>query len=112
MNIIIVAEGAIDKHGKPITSEDIKTVSDKRAYVILLLFCLALRSLTGRQKVPFNLALKGQGAIVRRRIKPSILSSTVVLNLCYSGVFELQFPETPASRVDGEGFWELQSKNI
>lgn len=27
LNIIIVAEGAIDKHGKPITSDDIKTVS-------------------------------------------------------------------------------------
>ena len=36
----------------------------------------------------------------------------VVLNLCYSGVFELQLPETPASRAEGEGFWELQSKNI
>lgn len=27
LNIIIVAEGAIDKNGKPITSEDIKNVS-------------------------------------------------------------------------------------
>lgn len=27
LNIIIVAEGAIDKHGKPITSEDVKNVS-------------------------------------------------------------------------------------
>lgn len=27
LNIIIVAEGAIDKQGKPITSEDIKNVS-------------------------------------------------------------------------------------
>lgn len=27
LNIIIVAEGAIDKTGKPITSEDIKNVS-------------------------------------------------------------------------------------
>lgn len=27
LNIIIVAEGAIDKHGKPITSDDIKNVS-------------------------------------------------------------------------------------
>nr|XP_060618933.1 ATP-dependent 6-phosphofructokinase, muscle type isoform X1 [Anolis sagrei ordinatus] len=30
LNIIIVAEGAIDKHGKPITSEDIKTLVVKR----------------------------------------------------------------------------------
>lgn len=29
LNIIIVAEGAIDKNGKPITSEDIKNVSRK-----------------------------------------------------------------------------------
>ena len=34
----------------------------------------------------------------------------VVLNLCYSDVFELQLPEAPASTVGGEGFWELQSK--
>lgn len=27
LNIIIVAEGAIDKHGKPISSDDIKNVS-------------------------------------------------------------------------------------
>lgn len=27
LNIIIVAEGAIDKNGKPITSEDVKNVS-------------------------------------------------------------------------------------
>ena len=32
------------------------------------------------------------------------------LTLGYSGVFELQLPETPASTVGGEGFWELQSK--
>lgn len=31
LNIIIVAEGAIDKHGKPITSEDIKNVSMNEA---------------------------------------------------------------------------------
>ena len=37
-------------------------------------------------------------------------SRTVVLNLCYSDVFELQLPETPGSIVGGEGFWELQSK--
>nr|XP_034955375.1 ATP-dependent 6-phosphofructokinase, muscle type [Zootoca vivipara] len=30
LNIIIVAEGAIDKHGKPITSEDIKSLVVKR----------------------------------------------------------------------------------
>uniref|UniRef100_A0A8C3QRY3 6-phosphofructokinase n=1 Tax=Cyanoderma ruficeps TaxID=181631 RepID=A0A8C3QRY3_9PASS len=30
LNIIIVAEGAIDKHGKPITSDDIKTLVVKR----------------------------------------------------------------------------------
>ena len=42
---------------------------------------------------------------------PSFHSSTaVVLNLCYSDVFELQLPETPASTVGGAGFWELQSK--
>lgn len=29
LNIIIVAEGAIDKNGKPITSEDVKNVSMK-----------------------------------------------------------------------------------
>ena len=29
---------------------------------------------------------------------------------CYSDVFELQLPETPASTVGGEGLWELQSK--
>ena len=34
----------------------------------------------------------------------------VVLNLCYSDVFELQLPETPVSTAGGEGFWELQSK--
>ena len=39
-------------------------------------------------------------------------SIPMVLNLCYSGAFELQLPETLASRSDGEGFWELQSKNI
>ena len=33
------------------------------------------------------------------------------LILGYSGVFELQLPETLASTVGGEGFWELQSKN-
>ena len=38
-------------------------------------------------------------------------SSAVVLNLCYSDVFELQLPESPASTAGGEGFWELQSKN-
>ena len=32
------------------------------------------------------------------------------LTLGYSGVFKLQLPETPASMVGGEGFWELQSK--
>lgn len=31
LNIIIVAEGAIDKDGKPITSEDIKNVSMNEA---------------------------------------------------------------------------------
>lgn len=31
LNIIIVAEGAIDKNGKPITSEDIKNVSRNEA---------------------------------------------------------------------------------
>ena len=36
---------------------------------------------------------------------------SVVLNLCYSDVFELQLPETLASTAGGEGFWELQSKN-
>ena len=46
------------------------------------------------------------GPIVKWFFRP------VVLNLCYSGVLELQLPETPASRADGEGFWELQSKNI
>ena len=35
---------------------------------------------------------------------------SVVLNLCYLDVFELQLPETPASTIGGEGFWELQSK--
>ena len=33
------------------------------------------------------------------------------LTLGYSGVFELQLPETPASMAGDEGFWELQSKN-
>ena len=37
-------------------------------------------------------------------------SKAVVLNLCYSDVFGLQLPETPASTVGGECFWELQSK--
>lgn len=35
LNIIIVAEGAIDKDGKPITSEDIKNVSMKEAKEVL-----------------------------------------------------------------------------
>lgn len=35
LNIIIVAEGAIDKDGKPITSEDIKNVSMNEAKEVL-----------------------------------------------------------------------------
>ena len=60
--------------------------------------------------VPETLAFHHSGCQDRRSgdqcLKP------VVLNLCYSDVFELQLPETPASTVGGEGFWELQSKTL
>ena len=41
-----------------------------------------------------------------------MLSIAVVVNLGPPDLLGLQLPEILASRGDGEGFWELQSKNI
>ena len=46
-----------------------------------------------------------------RSTSPLLKLDQWFLTLGYSGVFELQLPETPASRAGGEGFWEVQSKN-
>ena len=57
--------------------------------------------------------LSAAGEKQRANVDSTVTNETtrsVVLNLCYSDVFELQLPEIPASTVGGEGFWELQSK--
>lgn len=64
LNIIIVAEGAIDKNGKPITSEDIKNVSVKPCAQHAWLFpcwllSLDTASLPGPLCFPFLVLLAG-----------------------------------------------------